>query len=128
MNLSTSETDGITVIALEGSVLGGPDATALNDALHKLVEKKKKKLVLDLAEVHTMNSSGLTMLIGALTTVRNAGGLYKVVKNTLAGIASEGTPAEPILKGLERYVSIWEAFLGPKCRDRMRRLSAVRRK
>ncbi len=74
MKLSTSDSDGITVVALEGSVLGGPDATALNDLLHKLVEKKKKKLVLDLAEVHTMNSSGLTMLIGALTTVRNAGG------------------------------------------------------
>ena len=78
MKLSTSETDGITVIALEGSVLGGPDATALNDALHKLVEKKKKRIVLDLATVHTMNSSGLTMLIGALTTVRNAGGTLAV--------------------------------------------------
>ena len=78
MKLSTSETDGITVIALEGSVLGGPDATALNDALHKLVEKKKKRIVLDLAAVHTMNSSGLTMLIGALTTVRNAGGTLAV--------------------------------------------------
>lgn len=74
MKLSTSETDGITVVSLEGSVLGGPDATALNDALHALVEKKKKKIVLDLSQVHTMNSSGLTMLIGALTTVRNAGG------------------------------------------------------
>jgi anti-sigma B factor antagonist len=74
MKLATSEKDGITIVALEGSVLGGPDATALNDALHGLVEKKKKKIVLDLSQVHTMNSSGLTMLIGALTTVRNAGG------------------------------------------------------
>jgi anti-sigma B factor antagonist len=78
MKLSTSETDGITIVALEGSVLGGPDATALNDTLHKLVEKKKKKIVLNLAEVHTMNSSGLTMLIGAMTTVRNAGGNLKI--------------------------------------------------
>jgi large subunit ribosomal protein L10 len=39
-------------------------------------------------------------------TVRNAGGLYKVVKNTLAGIACEGTPAEPILKGLGGMNSI----------------------
>jgi anti-sigma B factor antagonist len=78
MKLSTSETDGITIVALEGSVLGGPDATALNDTLHKLVEKKKKRIVLNLAEVHTMNSSGLTMLIGAMTTVRNAGGNLKI--------------------------------------------------
>jgi len=39
-------------------------------------------------------------------TVRAAGGLYKVVKNTLAGIASEGTPAESILKGLQGTNSI----------------------
>lgn len=78
MKLSTKETDGITIIELEGSVLGGPDATALNDALHKLMDKKKKHILLDLSAVQSMNSSGLSMLIGALTTVRNAGGELKI--------------------------------------------------
>jgi len=32
--------------------------------------------------------------------IRSAGGKYRVVKNTLAEIASEGTPAEGALKGL----------------------------
>ena len=74
MKLSTKEIEGIIVIELDGSVLGGPDATALNNEVHKLIEKKKKKIVLDLSNVHTMNSSGLGMLIAALTAVRNAGG------------------------------------------------------
>ena len=78
MKLSTRDVDGITVIDLEGSVLGGPDATALNDALHRLVEKRKKRVVVDLSHVQTMNSSGLTMLLGALTTMRNAGGDLKL--------------------------------------------------
>ncbi len=78
MKLSTKESDGITIIELEGSVLGGPDATALNEVLHKLVEKRKKRILLDLSAVQTMNSSGLSMLIGALTTVRNAGGELKI--------------------------------------------------
>jgi len=80
MKLSTKEADGVTVIALEGSVLGGPDATALNDALHKLTEKDKKNVfvVVDLSGVQSMNSSGLSMLIGALTTVKNAGGQLKI--------------------------------------------------
>jgi large subunit ribosomal protein L10 len=39
-------------------------------------------------------------------TVRAAGGRYKVIKNTLARIASAGTPSEPILKGLEGMNSI----------------------
>ena len=74
MKLSTREIEGITVIELDGNVLGGPDATALNNEVHKLVEKRKKKIVLDLSHVQTMNSSGLGMLIAALTAVRNAGG------------------------------------------------------
>ena len=78
MKLSIKEVEGITLIALDGSVLGGPDATALNDALHKLIEKGKNKIVLDLAGVETMNSSGLGMLIAALTTVRNAEGTLAI--------------------------------------------------
>ncbi len=78
MKLSTREAEGVTIIELEGSVLGGPDATALNDVLHKLLEKRKKKVLLDLSAVQTMNSSGLSMLIGALTTMRNAGGDLKI--------------------------------------------------
>lgn len=78
MKLSTREAEGVTIIELEGSVLGGPDATALNDALHKLLDKRKKKVLLDLSAVQSMNSSGLSMLIGALTTMRNAGGDLKI--------------------------------------------------
>ena len=78
MRLSTKEADRITVIELDGSVMGGPDATALNDALHGLIEKRKKKVVVDLSGVETMNSSGLGMLINALTTLRNAGGTLKI--------------------------------------------------
>ncbi len=78
MNLSSKEIDGITVVALEGSVLGGPDATMLNDTLHKLTEKRKKKVVVDLSGVQSMNSSGLSMLITGLTTVKNAGGDLKI--------------------------------------------------
>ncbi len=78
MNITTKEISGVTVIELKGSVLGGPDATALNDAVHKLVEKKKKKVIVDISGVQTMNSSGLSMLIGALTTIRNAGGDMKI--------------------------------------------------
>ena len=78
MKLLNKEIDGITVIELEGSVLGGPDATVLNDMLHSLTEKRKKKIVVDLSGVQGMNSSGLSMLITGLTTMKNAGGDLKI--------------------------------------------------
>jgi anti-sigma B factor antagonist len=78
MKLSAKEVDAVVVISLNGSVMGGPDASALNDELHKLSAKKKKKVVLDLSGVQSMNSSGLGMLIGALTALKNAGGDLKI--------------------------------------------------
>src|SRR5215831_19559456 len=39
-------------------------------------------------------------------TVRGAGGKYRVVKNNLAEKASEGTAAEPVLKGLRGMTSM----------------------
>jgi anti-sigma B factor antagonist len=78
MKLSTREADTIVVIELEGSVMGGPDATALKEEIHALVEEKKKHVVVDLSRVQTMNSSGLSMLIGAMTTLRTAGGDLRV--------------------------------------------------
>src|SRR5215472_17297509 len=39
-------------------------------------------------------------------TVRGAGGRYEVIKNTIAGKAAEGTPAEPALKDLAGMTSI----------------------
>jgi large subunit ribosomal protein L10 len=39
-------------------------------------------------------------------TVRAAGGKYRVIKNNLAEIASAGTAAEPVLKGLRGMTSL----------------------
>ena len=38
--------------------------------------------------------------------VQAAGGKYKVVKNNIAEIASEGTPSEPVMKGLKGMTSL----------------------
>jgi large subunit ribosomal protein L10 len=39
-------------------------------------------------------------------TVRGAGGRYRVIKNNLAEKAAEGTPAEPLLRGLTGMTSL----------------------
>lgn len=62
--------------------MGGPDAVSLNETLHDLIEKDQKNVVVDLAKVKFMNSSGLGMLIGALTTMRKAGGDLKIANAT----------------------------------------------
>lgn len=74
MNHKLSEEDDIVRIMIEGDVIGGPDAKTLHDLIHDLIDKKKTKIVLDLSKVKLMNSSGLGILISALTTARQANG------------------------------------------------------
>lgn len=80
MKLKAKEIKGVTVIELDGNVVGGPDASALNDFLHKLVSEEKNHVVIDLKSVCFINSSGLGMLIGGLTTIRHSGGELKLAR------------------------------------------------
>ena len=69
----------------------------------KKQEQEKLKKELEKAQHVIVNGfSGLTVAqdFELRKKVRAAGGKYKVVKNTLAERASQGTPAEPVLKGL----------------------------
>jgi len=58
--------------------MGGPDATVLHDRLHELIDQNKKKVVIDLAKVDWMNSTGLGILIAGLTTLRDNQGELKL--------------------------------------------------
>ncbi|MBN1541011.1 STAS domain-containing protein [candidate division KSB1 bacterium] len=78
MELQKSSVEQTVVFRLSGKVMGGPDATLLNETLHRVLEDGKRQIVVDLAGVEWMNSSGLGILISALTTVRNTGGDLKL--------------------------------------------------
>jgi len=78
MKFTTSQQAGVTVIAIEGNLMGGPDASTLNDKLVELIGAKKKHVVVDIAGVGIINSSGLGMLIKSASTMRGAGGGMKI--------------------------------------------------
>lgn len=84
MNYKTKERYNAILFEFKGDILGGPDGNKFIDELHSFKEEGKHNFVVDLGKVRFMNSSGLGMLIRALTTVRNAGGdlrLSRVAKN-----------------------------------------------
>lgn len=82
MKFTSSLKDGVLVFALKGKIMGGPESQEFHDELKKAVNSGQKKLVMDLGEVEWMNSSGLGLLISALTTARNAGGEMKLARAT----------------------------------------------
>ena len=82
MSFNTSERYGSIVIEFKGNVMGGPVAVNLNEKLHELIDSGKINIVVDLAKVKFMNSSGLGMLIGGLTTMRKSGGDLRLANAT----------------------------------------------
>lgn len=82
MKIKTSEQYGAVVIALKGNVMGGDDTKDFNEVLHKYIDEGKKNIVVDLSDVKFMNSSGLGMLIGGLTTIKKADGNLKLARVT----------------------------------------------
>jgi anti-sigma B factor antagonist len=74
MKFPSREVEGVVVLEPKGKIMGGPDATDLHAQLHELIDQGKKKVVIDLAKVSWMNSTGLGILISGLTTLRNNGG------------------------------------------------------
>ncbi|MFN1834640.1 STAS domain-containing protein [Balneola sp. MJW-20] len=82
MSFTTAERYNSVVIEFKGNVMGGPDAVSLNEKLHELIDAEKTNVVVDLGKVKFMNSSGLGMLIGALTTMRKAGGDLRIANAT----------------------------------------------
>ena len=82
MKTKVSERYNAVVIELKGNVMGGDDTKEFNDMLHKMIDEGKKNIVVDLHEVKFMNSSGLGMLIGALTTIKKAEGTFRLSRIT----------------------------------------------
>jgi len=79
MRFEIKEKGDIVIIVLDGEMVGGPDATMLSEKLHGLIEEGRNRIIIDMAKVNYMNSSGLGILIGGLTTVRNNGGKLRLL-------------------------------------------------
>lgn len=82
MKIKTKEKYNAVIIELKGNVMGGPEAQEFHDLLHKLLDEGKKNIVVDLASVKFMNSSGLGMLISGFTTMKNGEGFLKLANAT----------------------------------------------
>ncbi|HDP99266.1 MAG TPA: anti-sigma factor antagonist [bacterium] len=107
MNLNEREIDGVVVLELSGKVMGGPDASLLSEKLHQLVDLKKTRVIADLGKVSWLNSSGLGILIGGLTTMRNSGGDLKLVNVT--GKIESLLIITKLIKVFETFQTIEEA-------------------
>ena len=101
MKLTDREQDGIVILEPRGKIMGGPDASLLNEKLHDCIERNLNKIVIDLGRVDWMNSTGLGILISSYTTLRNNNGELKLA-NVTEKIQS--------LLTITKLVKVFEAF------------------
>src|ERR1700750_667576 len=72
----------VTIVDLSGDVRIGEGAVALRDSIRNLSDQGKKKLLLNLAGVKYMDSTGVGELIANYTTVTRQGGQLKLLSLT----------------------------------------------
>ena len=82
MKFTTREVGGVTIVDLSGKITLGDGGLTLREEVHKLLADGQKKIVLNLADVNYIDSSGLGELVSAYTAVKNAGGELKLLNLT----------------------------------------------
>lgn len=82
MKFKIKERYNAAIIELSGDIIGGPETTEFSNEIKKLLADNKKNIIIDLGQVKFMNSSGLGMLISALTTVKKENGNLKLANIT----------------------------------------------
>ena len=80
--LTTRQVGDVTVVDVAGKITLGEGASTLRTTLRDLAANGHKKLLLNLAEVSYIDSSGIGELVSAFTTVANQGGAVKLLNLT----------------------------------------------
>jgi anti-sigma B factor antagonist len=79
MKFLISEKGGIVLLSLKGKMMGGPEATEINDKINQLLDENKLKIIIDLKNVEWMNSSGIGILINTNTVLGNNNGSLRLI-------------------------------------------------
>ncbi len=82
MKIKEKIENNVAVLSLHGKMMGGPETTALHDHIRGLMKDGMNKVVIDLGGVKWINSSGLGVLMAAMTTLKNSEGQMKLANVT----------------------------------------------
>jgi anti-sigma B factor antagonist len=82
LKITTREVDQVTILDISGRIVLGDELDVLRDAVRTLLTQGKKKIILNLAEVSYIDSSGVGELVRCFTSVRNQSGELKLLNLT----------------------------------------------
>jgi anti-sigma B factor antagonist len=78
-DIQEREKEGITILDFKGRIAAGPEATALREKVAVVTAAGKRNLVLNLAGVDYIDSTGLGALVVCVTGLRKIAGNMKLL-------------------------------------------------
>ncbi|HSL55636.1 MAG TPA: STAS domain-containing protein [Pyrinomonadaceae bacterium] len=82
LDVKERQAGDVTILDLSGEVRIGEGAISLRDSIRNLADSGKRKVLLNLAGVKYMDSSGVGELIANYTTISRQGGQLKLLNLT----------------------------------------------
>lgn len=82
LNITQRRTGSVTILELKGNIRIGEGSVEFHNALREVVEKGEKNILLDLAEVTYLDSSGLGELVAGYVRLEKIGGSLKLLHLT----------------------------------------------
>jgi len=76
------EAAGITVVDISGRITLGEGSALLRKTIRELLDEQRKLILLNLADVDYIDSSGIGELVSAFMGVKNRGGTLKLLQLT----------------------------------------------
>jgi anti-sigma B factor antagonist len=78
MGIVEKKVGNFVIFELEGELMGGAETEQFRGLVDDAIKNEKNKVIVDMKKVNWMNSSGLGMLMSALTSLRSSGGDLKL--------------------------------------------------
>ena len=100
LEIGEHQVEGVTVLALKGRITVG-EVTPVREKITQLLAEGRNKIVLDLANVDYIDSTGLGNLVISYTQVQKAGGALKLLNLNKRNVE---------LLALTRLHTIFEVF------------------
>ena len=80
--MSSRQVGDVTVVDAAGRITLGEGASVFRDVIRDLAAKGNKKILVNLADVSYIDSSGIGEMVSSFTTVTNHGGQLKLLSLT----------------------------------------------
>ena len=82
LNISERQVGDVTILDMDGKITIGEGSVALRTAIRRLLEEGKKKILLNLAKVGYIDSSGIGELVSSYTAINKETGELKLLNLT----------------------------------------------